>query len=144
MFLSDGESAFSNDDYSKTREQCEEYDVVMFTYALGSWADHTVTKRLACENRGIFYPVPDSGDLTTIMAGYYRYFSAGQEMCTPSFVEYKDQISGTQLYAGCLPMYGRTGSTAELLGVTCQDVNMLGDIERVKANPGWRDMVCKM
>ena len=44
------------------------------TYALGSGADSTVTKKLACDSRGISYKIPD-GDSTALgdaMAGYRR------------------------------------------------------------------------
>ena len=36
-------------------------------------------KRLACENRGVYWLVGDDDDLKSIMAGYYRYFTAGAE-----------------------------------------------------------------
>ena len=38
----------------------------MFTYALGSGAEKTVTKNIACQNRGVFYSIPDGGDLKGI------------------------------------------------------------------------------
>lgn len=146
MFLTDGTATFREDDFLKAQTESQRYDVAMMTYSLGSGADMQVTKRLACDNRGIFYPVADGADLATTMAGYYQYFAEGQaaEMCAPSFVEYKDSATGTQLYAGCLPMYSRLTASPELIGVTCNDINMLGDIDKMKNKTGWTDMVCKM
>ena len=54
----------------------------VMTYALGSGADSTVTKKLACDSRGISYKIPD-GDSTALgdaMAGYYELLSP---MLTP-------------------------------------------------------------
>ena len=68
IFLTDGEAEFLESDFRNIQVQSVTYDTVLFTYALGSGADTTVTKRLACENRGIFYNVPDGSDLSTIMS----------------------------------------------------------------------------
>ena len=52
----------------------------MFTYALGSGANTTILKDLACEYRGIMFEIADSDTdsaLTTTMRGYYTYISEG-------------------------------------------------------------------
>eukprot|EP00930_Biecheleria_cincta_P028540 TRINITY_DN19922_c0_g1_i1.p1 TRINITY_DN19922_c0_g1~~TRINITY_DN19922_c0_g1_i1.p1 ORF type:complete len:791 (-),score=91.88 TRINITY_DN19922_c0_g1_i1:397-2769(-) len=144
MFLTDGEASFTEEDFSTTRRLATQYDTIIFSYALGSGADTTTTKRLACENRGIFYPVADTADLSSVMADYYSYFAEGQQSCTSSFVEYKDKITDTSLYAGCLPIYDRTTEHATLLGVSCMDVNMLTDIHSLKRSSGWSQLVSIM
>lgn len=144
MFLTDGSASFSNEDFNRAHSQSVEHNIIFFTYALGSGADTGVPKKLACDNKGIFYKVDDGADLATIMADYYSYFAAGQEMCGPSFVEYKDAVTSTQLYAGCLAMYDRTGTDPSLLGVSCLDLNLLASVSDMKAKAGWRDMISKM
>ena len=44
-------------------------------------------------------------------------------------------------HTGCLPMYSRLTASPELIGVTCNDINMLGDIDKMKNKTGWTDMV---
>jgi len=144
MFLTDGTSEFDKSDFENAKQLAHQYDVVIFSYAIGDGADRVVGKRLACENRGIFYPVADGADLSTTMASYYQYFAAGQEMCSPSYVEYTDAITSTQLYAGCLTMYDRSNPRPEILGVTCSDLNMIESIDVMKNLSGWHDLSCKM
>lgn len=52
------QASFSESDYIDVRQQSVKYDVFVMTYTIGSGAATTVAKRLACENRGVFYPVP--------------------------------------------------------------------------------------
>lgn len=145
MLLTDGQAEFTDSDFARAKQLAKSYDAVLFTYALGNGADTTKTKRLACENRGIFYPVGDSDDLGRIMSDYYKYFAEGQQSCTTSFTEYSDAITKTPLYAACLPMYDRTTSHPSLLGVSCMDVNMLTDISKLKANESsWRQTISVM
>jgi len=145
LFLTDGQSPFSDEDFNAAKDQGVKYDTLIFTYAIGDGAQVDVCKRLACDNRGIFYRVPDGADLAHIMASYYRYFASGQEMCDPSFVEYSDAITGSQLYAGCLPMYDRSGGALpKHVGVSCMDLNILESIDVMQNNSGWHDLVCKM
>eukprot|EP00440_Ansanella_granifera_P038361 gb/GFBE01041622.1/.p1 GENE.gb/GFBE01041622.1/~~gb/GFBE01041622.1/.p1 ORF type:complete len:735 (+),score=169.57 gb/GFBE01041622.1/:1-2205(+) len=141
MFLTDGQAEFTEGDYQRTQELATQYHAVIFTYALGSGADASVSKRLACDNNGIFYPVPDNADLATVMADYYKYFADGQQSCTPSFVEYTDAVTGTSLVAGCLPMYDRTNPRPALLGVSCMDINMLADVEQLKKAESWAETI---
>eukprot|EP00913_Durusdinium_trenchii_P018632 g17510.t1 len=94
LFLTDGEAEFSDGDFAWRLPFALRLEaiasVAVFTYALGSGADATITKRLACENKGIFYQLQDGVDLSKVMSRYYEYFAAGVEICTPSFTRYKD------------------------------------------------------
>jgi len=141
MFLTDGEADFSESDYAKAVRKSEELDAVIFTYALGSGADTSVTKRLACENRGIFYQVADNADLGKVMASYYEYFAMGQESCDMSFVQYDDAVTGKELIAACLAMYDRGDIQPSLLGVTCMDLNMMADVAAMERKAGWHEMI---
>jgi len=141
MFLTDGEAPFSEADFDKAIQKSEQMDAIIFTYALGSGADATITKRLACENRGIFYQVPDNADLGKIMASYYEYFAMGQDSCDMSFVQYDDAVTGQELIAACLAMYDRGDIQSELLGVTCMDLNMMADMTEMQNKAGWHEMI---
>ncbi|CAE8654690.1 unnamed protein product, partial [Polarella glacialis] len=146
MFLTDGEAEFDEADFLQAQQMSSEWDTVWFTYALGSGANTVVTKRLACDNKGIFYPVSDTADLTQIMAAYYAYFASGQASCSPSFSRYADANTAEILYAGCLPMLERTAYNSSLLGVACMDINMLSSIDQLKPQPNfaWEQLACEM
>ncbi|CAE8617388.1 unnamed protein product [Polarella glacialis] len=146
MFLTDGQAEFDEADFLQAQQMSSEWDTAWFTYALGSGANTAVTKRLACDNKGIFYPVSDTADLTQIMAAYYAYFASGQASCSPSFTRYADANTAEILYAGCLPMLERTAYNSSLLGVACMDVNMLSSIDQLKAQPNfaWEQLACEM
>ena len=118
MFLTDGEAEFYQDDYDEAKRRVKELSVALFTYALGSGAAKTITKNLACQNRGIFYSVPDGGDLEGIMSNYFQYFAYGTRTCSVRWIEYEDSITATTLLAGCLPFYDTTTTqkTAPLRG----------------------------
>lgn len=144
MFLTDGQdpSYGSDSHYSELSTQATKYDVFMFTYSLGSDADISKVKRMACENRGVFYPVPDGADLAAVMTDYYEYFAHGQEMCSASFVSYTSATGGQTLVAGCMAAYDRTRSTPDLLGVTCMDTGMITDVAAWRTQPGWNFFAC--
>eukprot|EP00913_Durusdinium_trenchii_P032996 g30891.t1 len=144
LFLTDGEADFSESDFSSTRAQAEQHSVAIFTYALGSGADTTITKRLACENKGIFYQLADGVDLSKVMSRYYEYFASGVEICTPSFTHYKDSVTGAELWPSCLPAYDASSGVRGLLGVSCFDLNVMVDPETLKSESYWDDFVCKV
>ena len=144
IFLTDGTAEMSNDNFVSVQQQSVTYDAVVFAYALGSGADTTVTKRLSCENRGIFYQVPDGADLSRIMASYYEYFATGQEICQPSFTSYTDVVTNTKLWPVCLPTYDRAAADPSLLGVTCLDLNMIVDPGTIQSESYWDDISCKV
>merc|ERR1712085_240811 len=126
-----------------TRERALKSDVVFFTYTIGTGADKSIAKRLACENKGVFYPVPDGADLDTIMGMYFQYFSTGQEVCSNNYVSYTAVGTGSKLYGACMPMYNRTGKEKSLLGVSCLDVNLLGNMETMRSQAGWNHFKCQ-
>jgi Mg-chelatase subunit ChlD len=53
-------------------------DTKIFTFSLGTQADRTVTKKIACSTNGIWTPVDDfDDDLVSAMSSYYKLFSNG-------------------------------------------------------------------
>ena len=53
-------------------------DTTIFTYSLGIQADHTVTKKIACQTGGLWTPVDDyDDDLVDAMSSYYKLFALG-------------------------------------------------------------------
>jgi len=141
MFLTDGEDD-SYSDYSFLQSKATAFDAIVFTYALGTGADTSKTKRMACMNRGVFYAVPDGADLAAIMSSYYEYFAYGQEMCSASFITYSSATGGQTLYTGCMAAYDRTQPSPSLLGVTCMDVSLLTDVTAWKSRAGWDFFAC--
>jgi hypothetical protein len=117
----------------------------VLTYAIGDGAEEEVTKRLACENRGVFYKVSDGGDLGSIMSKYYLYFALGSRSCTVRWVEYEDAITKELLLAGCLPFYSTDYESDEkgmLRGVSCVDVNMVAPLSKIKTSPTYDQFQC--
>lgn len=144
LFLTDGEADFTEYDFAQTQRKALQFSVALFTYALGSGAQTYITHRLACENKGIFYQLPDHADLSTAMSKYYEYFASGVELCVPSFTRYRDVVTGAELWPACLPSYDRSSGEQELLGVGCIDLNVMADLERMKSESYWEDFICKL
>eukprot|EP00435_Cladocopium_sp_Y103_P024528 s4354_g6.t1 len=147
LFLTYGEADFTEYDFAETQRKALQFSVAIFTYALGSGGDTSITHRMACENRGIFYQLPDNAeyaDLSTAMSKYYEYFASGVELCLPSFTRYQDVVTGAELWPACLPNYDRSSGEQELLGVGCIDLNVMADLEKMKSESYWEDFVCKL
>jgi hypothetical protein len=144
MFLTDGKADFGEADYSFVQEESKKNSVAMLTYSIGEGAEEEVTKRLACENRGVFYKVADGGDLGSVMSRYYLYFALGSRSCTVRWVEYDDWITNEPLLAGCLPFYSGVESSEEgaLRGVSCVDVNMVAPLSAIKSHPSYDQLQC--
>ena len=93
----------------------------IFTYSFGDEADATLPKEIACRNSGIWYPVPDNGNIQDTMSRYYEYFaqglgSAGGDQIR--WTEYRDAITNDLLLTACAPAFSVGTSERELLGVT--------------------------
>ena len=85
----------------------------VLTYALGAGADTSVTKRLACDSKGISHVIDDtSGDkLANAMANYFRLLSPMLEPCQIRFTQYTDWFSSKSLLAACVPAYKKLGGS---------------------------------
>ena len=70
--MTDGTSTLSYN----VKAQALAQGVRVMTYALGSGADTTVAKQIACETGGVFSAVGDNDDLALAMASYYKVFAA--------------------------------------------------------------------
>merc|ERR1719420_387654 len=91
--------------------------IPIFTYAFG---DELLTsdpqlaqlpKKIACQNDGIAYQIPDGEPLADVMVDYYKFFSNGLSADDPlletvRWTEYTDAWTETaKLLAGCMPVY---------------------------------------
>merc|ERR1719337_428900 len=79
------------------------------------------------------------------MAQYFVFFAQGQEVCTPSFVEYSavgTVIEDTR--SGALPVYDRTSGRRKLLGVAGMDFGQIMNPWNMTEESGWDMAVCKM
>jgi hypothetical protein len=116
----------------------------MLTYAIGNGAAEEVVRQLACDNRGVFYKIPDGGDVMHIMSNYFLYFATGSRTCTVRWVEYPDWVTGEELLAGCLPFYSKPESEekGKLKGVSCMDMNMVVPLETIKRASEYSKFQC--
>mmetsp|Transcript_34583 Transcript_34583/g.64529 ORF Transcript_34583/g.64529 Transcript_34583/m.64529 type:complete len:847 (+) Transcript_34583:126-2666(+) len=146
LFLTDGIAEFTESDFLYVEDKATTNNVVLFTYALGSGADTSVTQRLACDNDGIHYSVADGADLSEVMSSYYSYFAASISYTGARWILYDDFATGTELLAACTPMYDQTNPSemAILIGVICMDINMIVDTTRLRAHSQWNDLYSRV
>ena len=169
LFLSDGvPSAWDDADYATLQQTRLKAlgDAHLLTYALGSGADTSILKRLACENEGIQYTVGDDDNLAHVMAEYYKLLSPMLEPCHSRWISYADVYTGTDLLGVCMPAYRRErqpsggsypsscagGTTSfgngtvgdasyylvpQLIGVACIHMSLIASSETLEAHPGW-------
>ena len=101
-------------------------DVTMFTYALGSGADTSILRDLACEYRGIMFEIQDSASdsaLTTTMRGYYTYISEGVTISSPVWTEpYEDAFGFGKMVTVSMPIYYEESGIRSILGVAGIDI----------------------
>ena len=150
LFMSDGvpntwPNTWSDSDYNSLAAKSASYDppVHVLTYALGSGADSSILKNIACQNSGVFYKTDDNGDLASTMAGYFKILTPMLKPCQTRWVEYEDYYTGVTLLGACLASYQKLGATtscndglnglgddgdgrvASLIGVGCVDMNLI-------------------
>lgn len=112
----------------------------ILTYSFGDDADEKLPKQIACQNNGIWYPVRSSAPVATIMAKYYQLFAASIESDAVRWTMYQDSVTGTPLLAGCLPVYDRSGTIPELVGVSCMDINVIVSLDTLWQKPRYKEM----
>ena len=113
----------------------------IMTYALGSGVSSTSRnnmKAIACDNNGIFYEVADGGNLADTMSSYFEYIASGTAYHEDvRWVMYNDFVTKTELFAGCKSAFDRSVTPPKLIGVTCTDVNVIADLDTLKAQSTW-------
>jgi len=164
LFLSDGiPNSWGDADYSNTQARLAALGHAhLITYALGSGVDTSIMHRLACENAGIMYEVPDDANLADIMAEYYKILAPMIEPCEPRWIEYEDVYTGVTLLAGCVAAYRKldagsasscangtfsygTGNWSDdsffevpkLIGVACIDMSLIVEDATLRAHQGF-------
>mgnify|MGYP002856620279 CR=1 FL=1 len=147
LFLSDGDpNSWEDSDYATLRSDTASNSIKVFTYALGSGANPTILKRIACQNNGGFWQVPDGGDLGAAMSDYFKFLAPMQAPCQVRWTSYVGISTGTPLLAACIPAFqkatagastscagGTTGCMNALIGVMCMDVSMIVPVETLEA-----------
>jgi len=138
LFMTDGQANDWSDSYYTTiSNKIQEKDAIIFTYALGDGAEIEIIKKLACQNDGIHYYIPDSGDLSLVMGSYYSYFVVANTTSEPTWIIYEDFVTSDELVASCIPFDHTSTPTSttkmrELIGVVCMDMNMLANLDVLK------------
>jgi hypothetical protein len=97
-------------------------------------------KRLACENKGIFYQVADNAALGEVMSSYYAYYAASISNTGVRWILYNDAITGTEMLSSCTPLYDTTDPTVEIsvtVGVACMDLNVIRSVADLRTDTGW-------
>jgi hypothetical protein len=144
LFMTDGVDASSKGNAMLKEIKALQTDfgteIPIFTYSFGDEisADPSnslaqLPKKIACQNSGIAYQIPDGQPLVDTMVDYYKYFSNGLSATDPHlqkvrWTEYTDGWVGGRLLAGCMAVYDKNKKSAgqvDLLGVTCMDMNVI-------------------
>ena len=97
LFLTDGEdtSDVAVEEIVKMNDKAQ---FTIFTYSFGQDADGEKPREIACQNRGIWYQVPDGGDIADVMAEYYAYYAEKlAESSVVRFSDFEDAVTGTRL-----------------------------------------------
>jgi len=150
LFLTDGDNT-GDEDPLTVAQRLNSGDTMtrIFSYSFGDDSNKGLMKRLACQNQGVWQRVPDSGDLKSVMAGYFMYLAAGlsagrrlsvagsdngrslQAGSSATHIRWSDWFEdgqGLGQIAGvCAPVFDRTKSAetgvAILFGVTCSSIS---------------------
>ena len=150
LFMTDGEATWTESDKDWLSANADARGcLTVFTYAFGAGVSGTSAanlKDMACSNDGIYHEIADGGNLNSVMASYFQYFASGLAQSDPEvrFVQYADALTGQELLAGCVAAFDRTLSPASLIGVTCMDVNMIVDIDTLKAQSSWNKFAARV
>jgi uncharacterized protein YegL len=121
--VSDGASGAGLAQFVRERNG-DDIDARLFTYAFGDDAERATLKQIACENKGIFTPIPDgSKDLREKMGKYYEYFAVGVEAAGSVWAEPFEECCGMgQVTVASRACYDRTGDVPLLIGVAGSSV----------------------
>merc|ERR1719253_1925948 len=114
-------------------------EVVIFTYSFGSGVspeDAALPRKIACQNQGVAYVIPDGSDLGDVMSQYYTYFANAKKSDQTRWVKYADSFTEEILMAGCLPVYDPDSVYPSVVGVFCIDLNIIMSFEELQNQPG--------
>eukprot|EP00397_Hematodinium_sp_SG-2012_P004924 GEMP01004939.1.p1 GENE.GEMP01004939.1~~GEMP01004939.1.p1 ORF type:complete len:699 (+),score=137.57 GEMP01004939.1:172-2268(+) len=138
LFMTDGEdtSEFDESRFDAFQKGLEPR-VIIFTYTFGSGAARDLPEEIACINKGVYWNIPDGGNIGLVMSAYYKYFASGVTNRVPRWVSYDDVILGESLMSACLPAYFND----TLLGVGCMDVNMLIRLNTLKGKTEYASFI---
>lgn len=132
LFLTDGIATVGAVDEALLKRVREDnlYDTVIFSYSLGSNADHVLPKKLACDTNGVWSFINDGGSLIDEMSQFYEYFAALSQHDDVVWVEpYEDASGAGILTTASLAVFAESN----LIGVVGVDL-LIADLERIEPN----------
>jgi len=143
LFLTDGIDG-SGLDVAEV-EAMNKKGYTIFTYSFGNDADKTLPKQIACENKGIWYHVPDGANIGDAMSKYYTYYvEALSSQKQIRWTMYEEISTKNELITGCLPAYDRSTSPVRLLGVACMDMSIVIGVAEFKKKPDFEASMALM
>lgn len=143
LFLTDGidGSGLPMDEIKRLNRK----SYAIFTYSFGSDADKARPKQIACQNKGIWYHVPDGANIGDVMSRYYTYYVAAlSNQKQIRWTMYEEISTSNELITGCLPAYDRSKTPAELLGVVCMDLSIVIGIAEFKQKSDYQQSMTLM
>eukprot|EP01064_Diplonema_japonicum_P011303 TRINITY_DN185_c2_g1_i1.p1 TRINITY_DN185_c2_g1~~TRINITY_DN185_c2_g1_i1.p1 ORF type:complete len:616 (+),score=103.52 TRINITY_DN185_c2_g1_i1:51-1850(+) len=152
LFLTDGAATDSNILQGIAAMQAEVKpifgSVKIFTYSMGTDADHVVPQQMSCDNEGVWAAIPDGDDPLTYMTNYYLYLAAGVHDTRPRWTTvYEDAFGLGSLVTVAIGAYDRSGSVPFLIGVAgidvvLEDLTVLAGYQQVTSELISRSKVC--
>ena len=127
LFLTDGyNTADSNPLTVIAQRQAKRPEKVrIFTYSMGTEADHALPQQIACDNGGIWALMSNGEDPLTHMSRYYQYLAAGVHSGLPRWTTpYEDAFGLGTLVTVAAAAYDRSGSVPVFIGVVGIDVRL--------------------
>ena len=105
------------------------YGAFVFAYTLGSGAEKSIPKRIACSNSGLYDHIDDGGDLAAEMSGYYQLLARGlgdqvNEGFTAWVEPYSFATGGVMGTTVGAPVYDRSVSPPHFIGVAATDMTL--------------------
>lgn len=159
LFLTDGLDRSGRQDLLGDIQTMQNNQAIpIFTYTFGDEVASArpeqaalaqLPQKIACQNGGIAYNIPDGGDLLSVMTDYYTYFAnqVDVDQIEPAaikarWIKYTDGSgTGAKLMAGCKPIYDATMRSAGdvvLMGVVCMDMNIFETVEGLEGRDEYK------
>jgi hypothetical protein len=104
----------------------------IFAYSMGSGADTTKPRAIACANEGLWASVGD--DPLAEMSQYFEFLATGVAQNAVRWTApYVDAFGLGWMVTAAIAVYDRSGTTPRLVGVTGADVPLHGDSTAIAA-----------
>lgn len=141
LFISDGQSSI---DLAWLKQLNSGIKAHIFTYSLGADAMANGPKAIACQNQGVWYPIPDGGKLGDAMAGYYQILATAVDDDAARWTNYTSFTTGLTLTEVTMAIKDRTKSPPTLLGVAGIAINTVISLKDLMKKTDFEEMKAKM